>query len=61
MKVNFSSDEWYPVFTLLHGPNKDYEIDLSLDLTETEIIEFKDIYVKFDNWQRRLHKEYLNR
>ena len=54
MKVKFSADEWYPVYTVVSDDNSWSNADGSVELTEAELAEFQDLHAKFEAWQKRL-------
>ena len=59
MKVNFSADEWYPVYSYLAPKDtiRDWMIDGTIELTEEELQDFIQCEQKFEAWQTRLREQ----
>ncbi len=56
MKVNFSSDEWYPLYDFVSADTPKRMFDYSAELTVDELSDFQRVMKEFKAWQHRLQE-----
>lgn len=49
--ISFEADEWYPVYEV---SKSDRFIDGKVELSESELADFNEVFECFEQWQTRL-------